>query len=194
MLGIARAKALQRWHRSRRNFSADDLISDVYLAVLKARDQWDAAQGVRFGTYAGTLIRHAILEFFRATQAVSRSCYQRQKAGQVLQPHELPPISLQIRQSADSTCYSDICDLQDELADERPGPEACALEAERALALRRAVDCLPERWRYLIQQSYWEGRSRADAGRDLGVNQQRAYQIHQQAMERLRHSDLEWLQ
>ncbi|HWD41085.1 MAG TPA: FliA/WhiG family RNA polymerase sigma factor [Fimbriimonas sp.] len=65
-----------------------------------------------------------------------------------------------------------------------PGGEVEGKELRRFLAL--GVDKLPERERLVVALYYFEGLTFKEIGRVLGVSESRVYQLHTQAMTRLR--------
>ncbi|HMO00413.1 MAG TPA: sigma factor-like helix-turn-helix DNA-binding protein [Miltoncostaeaceae bacterium] len=70
-----------------------------------------------------------------------------------------------------------------------PGPEAAALDAERAAVLGRAVAGLPPREREVVRRRFGlAGRSvdtLADVGADVGVSRERVRQIERRALDDL---------
>jgi RNA polymerase sigma factor for flagellar operon FliA len=65
-----------------------------------------------------------------------------------------------------------------------PGGEMEGKEIRRILA--SGVDKLPERERLVIALYYYEGLTFKEIGKVLGVSESRVYQLHTQAMTRLR--------
>lgn len=65
-----------------------------------------------------------------------------------------------------------------------PGSEVEGREIRRILA--SGVDKLPERERLVVALYYFEGLTFKEIGRVLGVSESRVYQLHTQAMNRLR--------
>lgn len=68
--------------------------------------------------------------------------------------------------------------------DANPGGEVEGKELRRILAT--GVDRLPERERLVIALYYFEGLTFKEIGKVLGVSESRVYQLHTQAMNRLR--------
>ena len=68
--------------------------------------------------------------------------------------------------------------------DANPGGEVEGKELRRYLAM--GVDKLPERERLVVALYYFEGLTFKEIGRVLGVSESRVYQLHTQAMTRLR--------
>jgi RNA polymerase sigma factor FliA len=69
--------------------------------------------------------------------------------------------------------------------DASPSGEAEGREIRRVLAL--GIDTLPERERMVVALYYYEGLTFKEIGKLLAVSESRVYQLHTQAMGRLRH-------
>lgn len=68
--------------------------------------------------------------------------------------------------------------------DAQPGNEIEGKEVRRILAA--GIDRLPERERFVVALYYFEGLTFKEIGKLLGVSESRVYQLHTQAMGRLR--------
>lgn len=183
MLVIARAEAHRRWKRSARQYDLDALLSDVHLAVLRARDDWDPARGAGFGTLATARVRGAILEHFRTAQDLKRRAYARLKAGQEPRADELPPVPLHAPVRGGE---GEPLTLLESLPD--PGPETghAALTRLRDRALHAYVDGLPEKTRRAVRGCYLDGKTQPEVARELGLSKERVRQLCEQGRERLK--------
>lgn len=76
--------------------------------------------------------------------------------------------------------------LLDVLPDDSAAPSFEAEMHERRRRLGNAVDRLPERERLVIALYYYEGMTFKEIGRILDISESRAYQLHAQAVLRLR--------
>jgi RNA polymerase sigma factor for flagellar operon FliA len=76
--------------------------------------------------------------------------------------------------------------VSDTVASEEPGPLDSVALRERKRALAVAIDRLPERERLVIALYYHEGLTFKEIGSVLAVSESRAYQLHAQAVLRLR--------
>ena len=76
--------------------------------------------------------------------------------------------------------------LLDVLPDDSAAPSFEAEMHERRRRLGKAVDRLPERERLVIALYYYEGMTFKEIGKILDISESRAYQLHAQAVLRLR--------
>jgi RNA polymerase sigma factor FliA len=194
----------------------DDLFSAGTIGLIRAVDQFDPERAVKFETYAIALIRGAILELLRGEDWAPRSARDRIKGlerayaavearlGRPASEEEVAAelgISLDTlhRQLAEAGRAS-VQSLDELLTSSEEGtlrrhdtledPSADtggAVEASyRRRALIAAIDRLPERERLVLSLYYYEGLTFKEIGRLLKVSESRAFQLHQQAMVRLR--------
>jgi len=205
-----------------------DLIQEGHIGLLEAAHRFDGARDVRFATYAQWWIKSAIQEFaLRNASAVRVVTSSRQKslmfalnrllgAGGALAPEDraylarrysvsfaaVDRMSVRIGardQSLDAalTPGSDLR-LVDAIADDRPSPEAAALEADeaqqRTRLLAAALAALPERERRIVEERHLSGEAPLlrEIGRRLGVSKERVRQLEKRALARLRCTLLAW--
>jgi RNA polymerase sigma factor for flagellar operon FliA len=76
--------------------------------------------------------------------------------------------------------------LSDVLQDDSAAPSLEAEMHERRRMLGKAIDRLPERERYVIALYYYEGMTFKEIGKILTISESRVYQLHTQAVIRLR--------
>ena len=192
----------------------DDLVGAGVVGLVKAVDQFDPGRGIKFETYAITLIRGAILEMLRGDDWVPRLVRDQQKQlkqayirletrlgrpgteEEVAEEMGLPPEKLDkllanIGRSSllsldDLRMGSEQQRLVDLLPTEDPSPLESVALRERQRALGLAVDRLPDRERTVVALYYHEGLTFKEIGTVLTVSESRAYQLHAQAVTRLR--------
>jgi len=197
----------------------DDLVGAGVVGLVKAVDQFDPERGIKFETYAITLIRGAILEMLRGDDWVPRLVRDQQK--QIKQAymrlearlgrpateeeiaHEmgitpdkfdklLTNIGRASLLSLDDLRMSGKGDsggmqrLVDILASEDLSPLDNVAIRERQRCLAAAIDRLPDRERTVVSLYYHEGLTFKEIGGVLTVSESRAYQLHAQAVTRLR--------
>lgn len=192
----------------------DDLVGAGVVGLVKAVDQFDPCRGIKFETYAITLIRGAILEMLRGDDWVPRLVRDQQKqlkqayvrlesrlgrpaseeevAEEMgIEPDKLDKLLTNIGRSSllsldDLRIGSDQLRLVDLLPADNPTPLESVALRERQRALATAVDRLPDRERTVVSLYYHEGLTFKEIGCALTVSESRAYQLHAQAVTRLR--------
>lgn len=192
----------------------DDLVGAGVVGLVKAVDQFDPDRGIKFETYAITLIRGAILEMLRGDDWVPRLVRDQQKqlrqaymrletrlgrpateeevANEMgLPPEKLDKLLTNIGRSSllsldDLRLGSEQQRLVDLLPNEEPSPLESVALSQRKHALALAVDKLPDRERTVVALYYHEGLTFKEIGSVLSVSESRAYQLHAQAVTRLR--------
>lgn len=192
----------------------DDLISSGILGLIKAVDQYDPDRGIKFETYAITLIRGAILEMLRGDDWVPRLVRDQQKQlryaymkletelgrpateEEVVQElgitlDRLDKMLLNIGRANllsldDMRLGSEQQRVVDMVAADEPDPMDSVALRERKRALASAIERLPERERLVIALYYQETLTFKEIGAVLSVSESRAYQLHAQAVLRLR--------
>ena len=192
----------------------DDLVGAGVVGLVKAVDQFDPGRGIKFETYAITLIRGAILEMLRGDDWVPRLVRDQQKQlkqaymrleAQHGRPATEEEIATELGITTEKldklltniarTGLLSLDDLrmgseQQRLVDMIPTDDLSPLESvamrERQRALAGAVDKLPDRERTVVSLYYHEGLTFKEIGTVLTVSESRAYQLHSQAVTRLK--------
>jgi RNA polymerase sigma factor for flagellar operon FliA len=195
------------------HFSADDLVGDGCIGLLRAIDRFDPAFGVTFESWAGRIVRGAMLNGLRRMDAIpervrrdaraldearwivgqrtGRSASERDAA-------ETAQLSVTkvaaVRRAGNHAALS----IDGPSAGEHSSPIAerlvssqrdpAALAAERALRamVARAVTELPRREQVIVLSFYCRGATFGEIGRTLGVSKQRVSQLHGRALSVLR--------
>ncbi len=192
----------------------DDLVGAGVVGLVKAVDQFDPSRGIKFETYAITLIRGAILEMLRGDDWVPRLVRDQQKQlkqaymrleAQLGRPATEEEVAKELGISTekldklltnigrasllsldDLRIGSDQQRLADILPSDSPRPLDSLALRERRRALAAAVNRLPDRERTVVALYYHEGLTFKEIGGALTVSESRAYQLHAQAVTRLR--------
>lgn len=192
----------------------EDLVGAGVIGLVKAVDQFDPRRGIKFETYAITLIRGAILEMLRGDDWVPRLVRDQQKqlkqaytrlearlgrpasedevAGEMgISVDRLDKLLANIGRANllsldDLRIGSEQQRLVDLLPSDTPSPLESVAVRERQQALAFAVDRLPDRERTVVALYYHEGLTFKEIGGVLTVSESRAYQLHAQAVTRLR--------
>ena len=192
----------------------DDLVSAGIMGLIKSVDQFDPERGIKFETYAITLIRGAILEMLRGDDWVPRLVRDQQKQlkqvysrleselkrpgteeevaeAMGITPEKLDKLLTNIGRANlisldDMRAGSEQQRIVDMIPAEGPSPLEKVAGRERKRSLADAVDKLPDRERTVVSLYYHEGLTFKEIGAVLTVSESRAYQLHAQAVTRLR--------
>jgi RNA polymerase sigma factor for flagellar operon FliA len=192
----------------------DDLVGAGAIGLVKAVDQFDPERNIKFETYAITLIRGAILEMLRGDDWVPRLVRDQQKQlkhtytkletafgrpateDEISEEMGISPEKLdKLLSGIGRTNLLSLDDLRigseqqrlvDLLPSDCPSPLDSVALRERQHALVSAVDRLPDRERTVVALYYHEGLTFKEIGNALTVSESRAYQLHAQAVTRMR--------
>jgi RNA polymerase sigma factor FliA len=191
----------------------EDLIGAGVVGLIKSVDKFDPTRDVKFETLIrGAILEmlrdedwvpRSIREKLKALDRTTMSLET--KLGHPPTPHEIAEAmgitigevsELQVRMGR-TNVYSldDILTTGDSddhihfvelIVDEDSNPAGEIEGREIRRILTAGVDRLPERERLVIALYYFEGLTFKEIGKVLGVSESRVYQLHTQAMNRLR--------
>jgi len=193
----------------------DDIIGVGMEGLIKAVDQFDPTRKIKFETYAISLIRGAILESLREEDWVPRSVrdFEKKYASTYLQLEEVLGRSPSLRELAmemsvepdkirehhalmeraftysleSPVSYEDTnTTLSDTIRDDETDVFEQVQKRNLQEVLGRAIERLPEREQRVITYYYGEGITFREIGKRIGVSESRVYQLHTQAIARLR--------
>ena len=199
------------WSVARRFFGRgvepDDLYQLGCLGFIKAVKGFDFAFGTQFSTYAVPKIAGEIRRFLRDDGAIKVSRSLREQAAMVFTARErlknalgrepaLSELSEETGLSAEEIAQCELAvaapdSLQRETGDGLTlegalggeSPEEGLIER---IALREAVDRLPEREKMTILLRFFKGLTQEQAARLLGVSQVQVSRLERRAIEKLR--------
>jgi RNA polymerase sigma factor (sigma-70 family) len=137
----------------------EDARQEAWLAICEAAPRYREGDGHKFTTFCRPRVKGALKDFGRRNDPLSRD--QRRKG-------EATPVHVDIAEALN------VC--------EPPRQVKTVLERE----LRDAIPRLNPQRRRAIQGLYFEERTLADVGRELGVTEGRACQIVKRALADLR--------
>ena len=192
-----------------RGVETDDLYQLGCLGFLKAVRGFDPAYGCQFSTYAVPKISGEIRRFLRDDGAVKVSRTVKEKAltirlardrltHQLLRDPTLSELAEETGMTVEEIAEADtataaVTSLQSETGEEGLtlegvlfDPESMEEEVTEKLALRHAIDDLPERERQVIFLRYYKGLTQDRAARVLGVSQVQVSRIEKKAMGKLK--------
>jgi RNA polymerase sigma factor for flagellar operon FliA len=197
--------------------SYDDLVSAGSIGLMNAAENFDAARGIAFSTFAVPRIRGAILDDLRAQDRASRAL--RPKARTLNAAREAVAqrtcgtpttrdVAAQLGVNVETiwewdsqidaarnvsidqptVAGEDTASPWQFAAPDEPMDEAVARESS-ADAVREALEQLPPRERQVLALYYYEELTQAQIAQVLGVTESRVSQLRSQALTRLRRNE-----
>jgi len=193
----------------------EDLISAGIIGLIKAVDRFDPTRGVKFETYATTVIRGEVMESLRARDWAPRSLRRQGREiartiGELEAQLGYPPTDEEIAEALqmDVEEYHEVLGKLsgtlvlslDEIMEDQPhlrpepmkssdvtyrNPADTLEQAEIQQMIAQAIEQLPEREKHVIALYYQEELTLKEIGEVLGVTESRICQIHAQAISRL---------
>lgn len=193
-----------------RGTDMDDLYQLGCLGFLKAVEGFDLTYGTQFSTYAVPKIAGEIRRFLRDDGAVKVSRSIKEQAYAIKNVRSqlalafgreptLGEISRQTGFSPEEIAVAETATAATESIQQESGEEGFSLQnvltdtrseedmVER-LALRQAIDSLPEREAMVIRLRYFHGLTQMRVATVLGVSQVQVSRIEKKTLERLRRS------
>lgn len=196
--------------RTVQTVEVDDLASYGTPGLIRAVDNYDPTSAASFETYAIASIRGTILDELRSQDWAPRSLRKRQrrveKAVQLLEGRlgrepSVRELAKHIEESEDfvASTRREAEAAKHRSLDEKDGPEAPsryeAVRDDRAEdpeatqergavleVLSRQLETLTPVEQLILALHYYENRTLAEAGREAGIPESRASQIHTRAM------------
>jgi RNA polymerase sigma factor FliA len=183
----------------------DDLASAGYAALVTAAQAFDADRGVPFGRFAAVRVRGALLDELRGLDWASRSVRARarraEQARQELAARlgrtptetelaellgvavgELAHVQDDVQRAAVLSLQGFTTGSDDLVTDTSLNPEEMLLHRERIGYLHDAVAVLPERLRFVVEESYLRERPLAEVAAELDVTESRVSQLRTEAL------------
>ena len=201
---------LQRF--SGRGENADDLFQVGCVGLLKAIDNFDISQNVRFSTYGVPMIIGEIRRYLRDNSAIRVSRSMRDTAYRVLQAREKlqreqqrePTVEQIAREldipreevvfAMDAVCdpvslfepiYSDSGDavcVMDQVRDKRNTDE----DWLEQIALKEAMSRLSERERQILALRYSDGKTQMEVSGEIGISQAQVSRLEKNAIKSIK--------
>ena len=191
-----------------RGAESDDLYQLGCLGFLKAVEGFDLEYGTQFSTYAVPKISGEIRRFLRDDGAVKVSRSLKEQAATIRSTRNrlttalgreptIQEISRQTGFSPEEIAMAETATAATESIQRETGEEGFSLEniltdtesEERMvekIALRQAIDALPERERRVIQLRYFHSLTQQRVAKVMGVSQVQVSRIEKKALELLR--------
>ena len=199
------------WSIARRYFGRGTEPDDLYqlgcVGFLKAVDGFDAAYGTQFSTYAVPKISGEIRRFLRDDGAIKVGRTIREKGQSLWSARErlrhqlgrearLSELSEATGMSVEEIANIDLAtiapeSLQQETAEGLTLESTLGTDAEEErlverIALREAIDTLPEKERMTILLRFFKGLTQEQTARIVGVSQVQISRLEHRGLEKLR--------
>lgn len=201
---------IQRFNN--RGESVDDLFQVGCIGLMKAIDNFDVGQNVRFSTYAVPMIIGEIRRYLRDNNPirVSRSlrdtAYKALRARETLtyrhgREPEVREIAGEIGMDEQDVVYAleavqepvslfdpvyqdggDAIYVVDQVRDER----VCEDDWVRDLSISQALSHLQERERRIIDQRFFRGRTQMEVAEEIGISQAQVSRLEKAALLQMR--------
>ncbi len=201
---------IQRFNR--RGEDVDDLFQVGCIGLIKAIDNFDLSQNVRFSTYAVPMIIGEIRRYLRDNNPIRVSRSLRDTAYKALQAREQlinknlkePTISeiaeelnlpkeevvfaldaIQEPISLFEPIYHDSGDaiyIMDQVKDKKSEDEVWLQE----IALREAIDKLDQREKLILNLRFYEGKTQMEVAEEIGISQAQVSRLEKNALKQMR--------
>ena len=195
-----------------RGENADDLFQIGCIGLIKAIDNFDITQPVRFSTYGVPMIVGEIRRYLRDNSSIRVSRSMRDTAYRILQIKEqiinrtqreptieeiakeldLPKEEVVFALDAISApvslyepIYSEggdaICVI-DQVSDTKNTDESWLEQ----IALKDAIQHLPDRERYILALRFYEGKTQMEVSNEVGISQAQVSRLEKNAMKQIK--------
>jgi RNA polymerase sporulation-specific sigma factor len=201
---------IQRFNR--RGENVDDLFQVGCIGLIKAIDNFDLSQNVRFSTYAVPMIIGEIRRYLRDNNSIRVSRSLRDVAYKALQardqlvnknlkeptineiakeldlPKEEVVFALDAIQDPISLfepIYHDSGDaiyVMDQVKDEKSEDEVWL----REIALREAINKLNQREKLILNLRFYEGKTQMEVAEEIGISQAQVSRLEKNALKQMR--------
>jgi len=201
---------IQRFNN--RGESVDDLFQVGCIGLMKAIDNFDVSQNVRFSTYAVPMIIGEIRRYLRDNNPIRVSRSLRDTAYRALRAREaltyrngrepaVSEIAAEIETSEQDVVYAleavqdpvslfdpiyqdggDAIYVVDQVKDERVSEE----EWVRDLSINQALTRLQERERNIINRRFFQGRTQMEVAEEIGISQAQVSRLEKAALKQMK--------
>lgn len=179
-----------------RGLAFADLVQEGTIGLIRAVDTFDLSRGVKFSTYAGRLIRYAILDALAADRVIAipatahrELAAMRRAESELARLERHPPsdvaiaeraqlslatvrtlrVAARVAASLDERLGEDGGSLSELVADEcAADPSASAIERERCDEVTGMLRLLPERQRQVLVRRYGLNATREQSHEEIG--------------------------
>ena len=185
------------------NENVDDLFQIGCIGLIKAIDNFDITQNVRFSTYAVPMILGEVRRYLRDNNSIRVSRSLRDTAYKAIYARE-PTImeiadevglskeeityamdAIQTPMSLYEPVYTDGGDplyVMDQISDKKNREENWIEQ----LSLNEAMKRLPDRERNIIRMRFYEGRTQTEVAEEVGISQAQVSRLEKNALKTMR--------
>jgi len=201
---------IQRFSNSNEN--VDDLFQIGCIGLIKAIDNFDITQNVRFSTYAVPMILGEVRRYLRDNNSIRVSRSLRDTAYKAIYAKEgltrqnakepsLMEIANEIGVSKEEITYAldaiqspvslyepiytdggDPLYVMDQISDKKHLEENWVEE----ISLREAIDRLPQRERNIIDMRFFEGKTQTEVAEEIHISQAQVSRLEKNALKAMR--------
>ena len=190
------------------NENVDDLFQIGCIGLIKAIDNFDITQNVRFSTYAVPMIRRYLRDYnsIRVSRSLRDTAYKAIYARENLMKKNMkePTImeiadevglskeeityamdAIQTPMSLYEPVYTDGGDplyVMDQISDKKNREENWIEQ----LSLNEAMKRLPDRERNIIRMRFYEGRTQTEVAEEVGISQAQVSRLEKNALKTMR--------
>ena len=201
---------IQRFDR--RGEYADVLFQVVFIGLIKAIDNFNVDLDVKFSTYGVPMISGEIRRYLRDNSSVRVSRSMRDMAYKVLQAkeafmaeHQREPTLEEIAKILDTKREDVVLALEaitDPVSLFEPvysdsGDTVCVMDQVKdvkntdeswldRIALKDAVDKLPEREKRILALRFFQGKTQMEVSREVGISQAQVSRLEKSALDQIR--------
>ncbi len=193
--------------------NVDDLFQIGCIGLIKAIDNFDITQNVRFSTYAVPMIIGEIRRYLRDNNSirVSRSlrdtaykaiCAKERLMKTISREPTIMEIAAEVGMSKEDIVFAldaiqnpvslyepvfsdggDTLYVMDQISDKKNGEDHWVQE----IALNDALDRLPSRERDIIEMRFFEGKTQMEVAKEVGISQAQVSRLEKGALKIMRH-------
>ena len=197
---------------SGRGENVDDLFQVGCIGLMKALDNFDVSQNVRFSTYAVPMIIGEIRRYLRDNNAIRVSRSLRDTAYKAIYAREgymkknlreptINEIASEIGIAKEEIVYAmdaiqtpvslfdpvyteggDSLYVMDQISDKKNKEENWV----ESISLREAVERLGERERHIIKLRFYEGKTQMEVANEVGISQAQVSRLEKGALKAMR--------
>ena len=190
---------IQRFHN--RGESVDDLFQVGCIGLMKAIDNFDTGQNVRFSTYAVPMIIGEIRRYLRDNNQIRVSRSLRDTAYKALKARErltyrlgrepnIQEVAAEMEVREEDVVLA-LEAIQDPVSLFDPvyqdgGDAIYVMDQVRDLSIRQALEKLSERERNIIKRRFFQGRTQMEVAGEIGISQAQVSRLEKAALQQMR--------